>query len=253
MDEQVTGVTEWHINADEPLVLDYNTEFKTQDLYEPTPYRSSDHDPVIVGLDLNATPVVGPITATPNPALVNGAVNFSANFTDADAGDTHTAVWNWGDGASSPGTVSGGTVTGGHTYGAVGTYTVTLTVTDSHGNEGTSAVQVQVTYGVKALYDQTKAHKSGSAVPVKLQLVDAAGANLSSPSLVVHVTGISPASPSANLDSGDANPGNDFRYDASLGGYIFNLSTKGFAPGEYTLSFTVAGDPLTHTLKVVVR
>ena len=32
---QVTGVTEWHINADEPSVIDYNTEFKPQDLYQP--------------------------------------------------------------------------------------------------------------------------------------------------------------------------------------------------------------------------
>jgi uncharacterized protein len=33
-------------------VLDHNTEFKTQDLYAPTPYRCSDHDPVVVGLRL---------------------------------------------------------------------------------------------------------------------------------------------------------------------------------------------------------
>ena len=26
---QVTGITEWHINADEPMVLDYNVEFKS--------------------------------------------------------------------------------------------------------------------------------------------------------------------------------------------------------------------------------
>lgn len=55
--DNVTGITEWHINSDEPIVLDYNTEFKTAeqiaDLYAPTPYRSSDHDPVVVGLDLN--------------------------------------------------------------------------------------------------------------------------------------------------------------------------------------------------------
>ncbi len=253
MDAQVTGVTEWHINADEPTVLDYNTEFKTQDLYQPTPYRSSDHDPVIVGLDLNAPPVVGPITAVPNPALVNGAINFSANFTDADSGDTHTATWEWGDGSSSAGTISGGTVTGTHAYSAVGTYTVTLTVTDSHNNTDTSTVQVVVTYGVTALYDQTKAHKSGSTIPVKLQLVDAAGNNLSSPSLVVHVTGISPAPPGTDFNSGNANPGDNFRYDPSLGGYIFNLSTKGFAAGEYTLSFTVTGDPVTHTVNFVVR
>ena len=54
---QVTGVTEWHINPDEPTVLDYNTNFKTPNhvttLYAPGPYRSSDHDPVIVGVQLN--------------------------------------------------------------------------------------------------------------------------------------------------------------------------------------------------------
>jgi hypothetical protein len=49
---QVVGANEWHINADEPSVLDYNLEFKPQDLYTPTPYRSSDHDPVVLGLNL---------------------------------------------------------------------------------------------------------------------------------------------------------------------------------------------------------
>ncbi len=27
--EKATGATDWHINADEPIVLDYNVEFKT--------------------------------------------------------------------------------------------------------------------------------------------------------------------------------------------------------------------------------
>jgi hypothetical protein len=51
----VTGTTVWHINADEPDILDYDTTFKKpaqQALYEPNAFRSSDHDPVIVGLDL---------------------------------------------------------------------------------------------------------------------------------------------------------------------------------------------------------
>ncbi len=50
---QVTGVTIWHINADEADLIDYDTSFKldAQDaIYAPDPYRSSDHDPVIVGL-----------------------------------------------------------------------------------------------------------------------------------------------------------------------------------------------------------
>ena len=49
----VTGATVWHINADEPDILDYDVSFKqdAQDaLYAPDAYRSSDHDPVLVGL-----------------------------------------------------------------------------------------------------------------------------------------------------------------------------------------------------------
>jgi uncharacterized protein len=49
---KITGVTEWHINADEPFIIDYNTDFKTQDLYTPTPFRASDHDPVVIGVNL---------------------------------------------------------------------------------------------------------------------------------------------------------------------------------------------------------
>jgi len=50
---QVTGAADWHINSDEPDILDYDTTFKplAQDaLYEPNGYRSSDHDSVVVGL-----------------------------------------------------------------------------------------------------------------------------------------------------------------------------------------------------------
>ncbi|MET0381787.1 MAG: ExeM/NucH family extracellular endonuclease [Burkholderiaceae bacterium] len=56
---RVTGVAEWHINADEPPLLDYSLAFRAPacaacapDRYAPTPYRASDHDPVVVGLRL---------------------------------------------------------------------------------------------------------------------------------------------------------------------------------------------------------
>jgi hypothetical protein len=51
---QVTGARDWHINSDESDVLDYDTSFKPaaqEALYEVNPYRTSDHDPVVVGLD----------------------------------------------------------------------------------------------------------------------------------------------------------------------------------------------------------
>ncbi|MBZ9557105.1 MULTISPECIES: ExeM/NucH family extracellular endonuclease [unclassified Modicisalibacter] len=57
--DQVTGTTTWHINADEPTVLDYNTEYKSDaqvaSFYDDGPYRASDHDPVVVGLDLGGS------------------------------------------------------------------------------------------------------------------------------------------------------------------------------------------------------
>jgi uncharacterized protein len=50
---QVTGAAEWHINADEPDILDYNLDFgRPATFWAPDQYRSSDHDPVLVGLDL---------------------------------------------------------------------------------------------------------------------------------------------------------------------------------------------------------
>ena len=52
---QVRETMEWHINADEPQLLDYNLEHgRDASLFDPnSPYRASDHDPIIIGLDLS--------------------------------------------------------------------------------------------------------------------------------------------------------------------------------------------------------
>ncbi|GAB3895565.1 hypothetical protein GCM10029964_075650 [Kibdelosporangium lantanae] len=59
---QVTGAGDAHHNADEPAVIDYNTNFKTpgqvQSLYAPDRFRTSDHDPVLAGLDLGVAPTL---------------------------------------------------------------------------------------------------------------------------------------------------------------------------------------------------
>ncbi|WP_374582207.1 ExeM/NucH family extracellular endonuclease [Pseudoduganella sp.] len=58
LSRQVAGATEWNVNADEPEVLDYNFEDKNASalaLYSALPYRASDHDPVVVALNLDAT------------------------------------------------------------------------------------------------------------------------------------------------------------------------------------------------------
>lgn len=67
----ITGANEPHINADEPDLLDYDTSFKlaAQDaFYEPNAYRASDHDPIIVGVDLGAP---GPDPGDPGPGPVD--------------------------------------------------------------------------------------------------------------------------------------------------------------------------------------
>ena len=62
---QVTDASTWHINADEPSVLDYNTEYKTAgqviSLHSADEHRSSDHDPVIVDLELGGERIYLPV------------------------------------------------------------------------------------------------------------------------------------------------------------------------------------------------
>src|SRR5690606_15919585 len=57
--KRVVKAFAWHINADEPTVLDYNEEYKTDEqkelFFSADPYRSSDHDPVIVDLDMKGS------------------------------------------------------------------------------------------------------------------------------------------------------------------------------------------------------
>ena len=68
---QVTGAAECHINADEPSVLDYNTDFKSPGqvatLYAPDKFRTSDHDPVIVDLALSPAAESSTTTLTVSP------------------------------------------------------------------------------------------------------------------------------------------------------------------------------------------
>jgi hypothetical protein len=57
--QQVLDAAEWHINADEPDILDYDTSFKSAaqaSSFEPNGFRSADHDPLVVTLcgDLTA-------------------------------------------------------------------------------------------------------------------------------------------------------------------------------------------------------
>lgn len=72
--DQVSAATEWHINADETDLIDYDTSFKQAAqaaIYAPDPYRSSDHDPVIAGLDLQHYDFTGFFAPVKNLPAIN--------------------------------------------------------------------------------------------------------------------------------------------------------------------------------------
>ena len=87
-------MADYHINADEPSVLDYNTDFKTANLintlYAPDQFRISDHDPVIVGLNPNAAPTVD--AGGPYSVNEGGSVTLTASGSDPN-GDSLTYAW----------------------------------------------------------------------------------------------------------------------------------------------------------------
>ncbi len=144
---QVSGVTLWHINADEPPVLDYNTEFKTDDRYAATPFRSSDHDPVLVGLQLRQdAPVSAPtLDATlPTAAQATVAVSISgiAALPSSGAAITALAV-DWGDGSGVQALPADAT-SAEHVYAATGDYAVRFTATDSSGQRADLVTTVRV-------------------------------------------------------------------------------------------------------------
>ena len=99
---QVAEVAEWHINADEIPLFDYNDDVRTADeaafeeesdtlpLYEPNEFRTSDHDPVIVGLNLNAPPTVD--AGGPYSVNEGSSVTVSASGSDPN-GDSLTYSW----------------------------------------------------------------------------------------------------------------------------------------------------------------
>ena len=64
----VTGAHVWNLSSVESVALEYSRyNYNATDFYEPGPYRSSDHDPLVVGLALPVGPVATRTTATLTP------------------------------------------------------------------------------------------------------------------------------------------------------------------------------------------
>lgn len=115
-----------------------------------------------------------------------------------------------------------------------------------------TAGSVKVTYATTILFDQVRPNRSGSTIPIRIQLFDAAGQNRSSSSIAVTLAtrAITPAPGTALQPSGA------FTFIATTDRgpmYQYDLKATRFPRGTFTLTYTVAGDPVAHTVRFVIR
>ncbi|HVE60143.1 MAG TPA: LamG-like jellyroll fold domain-containing protein [Pyrinomonadaceae bacterium] len=169
-----------------------------------------------------------------------------------------TVSYSCNDGGSGTGNCTGTTANGGFLNTATtGAKTFTVSAVDNVGNTAVpSSVNYTVGFGIDILFDQTKAHKAGSTVPVKIRLLDAGGINVSSAGTVVHALSVVQIGSQASTildDAGSSNPDFDFRYDQTSSSYIFNLQTKGYSTGTYQLNFIAANGAVVYSVRFQVR
>ena len=98
----------------------------------------------------NTAPSLGTITISPDAVVSMGTtVTASVPYEDPDAGDSHTATIDWGDGTGpTPATVdtTTGIVTGSHPYPAVGVYPVTVRITDAAAETASATFEYAVVF-----------------------------------------------------------------------------------------------------------
>jgi predicted extracellular nuclease len=79
---QVLSAATWHVNSDEPVYYDYNVENKSaaqQAINVGTPYRYSDHDPVVIGVNLTAPPTITVAPTSQTGSVDGGSVTLSVS------------------------------------------------------------------------------------------------------------------------------------------------------------------------------
>jgi hypothetical protein len=127
-----------------------------------------------------------------------------------------------------------------------GAFSASITGQDIAGNSTTVSCPYTVQYGTSLLYKAPMSAKSGSTIPIKLELVNASKANLSSSGIALNALCVVPVGSTDCSNAVGSNSG-PFTFLTSLapgGGYQFNVKTTGLALGTYQLLFRAAGESL---------
>jgi hypothetical protein len=124
----------------------------------------------------NADPVV---SLGDSSAGLNENKTYTAPFTDAGSGDTHTCSFAWGDASpATAGVVAGGNCTGSHAYASSGDHSVTVNVTDDDGGVGTATAVVSVNSPPAVDAGGPYTGSEGSSIPLTGTATDADGDSL---------------------------------------------------------------------------
>ncbi|WP_407539057.1 ExeM/NucH family extracellular endonuclease [Deinococcus radiomollis] len=238
----LSGGEKWHDNSDEPVVLDYNNEFKSTaqkgSYYDTTAYRSSDHDPLKVGFQL---PTLGSLGVTPSgnsTAFTGQPYTLSTPTT----GTPDTLDIAWGDGSSDL-NLPGSTTSRAHTYAASGP--VTITVTARRGTETASGTQnvtvASPSIGVSTANATVGVNNSGSTTATNGVTVTRSGFTGN----VTLATGVSgagtPPAVTVTTQPGTGTSGS-LSIDgngASVGSYTVTVTASGSGVSDATTTFMV--------------
>jgi hypothetical protein len=94
----------------------------------------------------NQPPLIANLVAPVSPVQLGQIINATVEFSDSDVGDTHTVIWNWGDGSTATAPAAVPAVTTSHAYTTTGVYIVTATITDAAGESDIATFQYVVVY-----------------------------------------------------------------------------------------------------------
>ncbi len=119
----VTGAHVWNINSVEPVALEYSRyNYNATDFYQDNPFRASDHDPLVVGLDTSAAAVATTTSADVSP----DPVPVAKKHTEPGVVTVQVASANDTVDAGTVAVYEGSTLLGTATVSASGVATVTL-------------------------------------------------------------------------------------------------------------------------------
>jgi len=108
--DDVVGADVWNINSVESVALEYSRyNYNATLFYEESPFRSSDHDPLIVGVDLPEAPGTSSVVATVDDTVYGTAPKVAVTVT-ADPEATGRVEVREGTRLLGTGTLAGGAV-----------------------------------------------------------------------------------------------------------------------------------------------